>query len=267
MKILFLGDIVGRPGREAIRQLLPRIKEEEDIDFSIANAENSAGGSGVTEEIINQLLGTGLDCLTSGDHIWRKKEVYKVINNQPRLLKPANYPEITPGKGSGIFLSESGIKIGVLNLQGRVFMEALDCPFRSAMREIEKLLKETPLIVVDFHAEATSEKEAMGWYLDGTVSAVIGTHTHVPTADDKILPKGTAYISDVGMVGPRYSILGRNPAQIIERFITQMPTRFDIADGEVELQGVVVDIDEHNGKANSIKRISRSINFLDLEKR
>lgn len=248
---------MGRPGREAIKQLLPQIKKEEGINFSIANAENAAGGSGVTEEVIDQLLSAGLDCLTSGDHIWRKKEVYKIINHQARLLKPANYPEITPGNGSGVFLSETGFKVGVLNLQGRVFMEALDCPFRSAMREIEKLLKETPIIIVDFHAEATSEKEALGWYLDGLVSAVIGTHTHVPTADEKILPKGTAYISDVGMVGPKYSILGRKPAQIIERFITQMPTRFDIAEGEVELQGVIIEIDEHTGKAKSIRRIVR----------
>ena len=257
MKILFIGDVVGRPGREAVRKLLPQIKEEENIDFSIANVENAAGGSGVTEEIVNQILEAGLDCLTSGDHIWRKKEIYKFINRQSRLLKPANYPEITPGNGSGVFLSQKGIKVGVINLQGRVFMEAIDCPFRVAMREMEKIIRETPIIVVDFHAEATSEKEAMGWYLDGGVSAVIGTHTHVPTADEKILPKGTAYISDVGMVGPKYSILGRKPSQIIERFITQMPTRFDIAEGEVELQGVVIEIDEKTGRAKSIKRIAR----------
>ncbi|MCM8778868.1 MAG: TIGR00282 family metallophosphoesterase [Candidatus Omnitrophica bacterium] len=259
MKILFLGDVVGRPGREAVKKLVPMIKGEENIDFSIANVENAAGGSGVTPEVIHELLETGLDCLTSGDHIWRKKEVYKIINYEHRLLKPANYPEITPGNGSGIFMTQKGIKVGVVNLQGRVFMEALDCPFRVGMREIEKLLPQTPLIVVDFHAEATSEKEALGWYLDGLVSAVIGTHTHVPTADEKILPKGTAYISDVGMVGPKYSILGRKPAQIIERFITQMPTRFEIAEGEVELQAVMLDIDEKTGRARAIKRITKNL--------
>jgi len=260
MKILFMGDVVGNPGRQAIRLLLPQVKEEEDIDFSIANVENAAGGSGVTPEIVRELLDAGLDCLTSGDHIWKKKEVYKIIGSEPRLLKPANYPEITPGNGSGVFQAKNGIKVGVVNLLGRVFMEGLDCPFRSASREIEKLHKQTSNIIIDMHAEATSEKEAMGWYLDGSVSAVIGTHTHVPTADEKILPKGTAYISDVGMVGPKYSILGRNPAQILERFLTQMPTRFEIADGEIELQAVIVDIDEKTGKANSIKRITKSIN-------
>lgn len=246
---------MGRPGRDAVKRLVPSLKEEENIDFSIANVENAAGGSGVTPEIVKELLEAGLDCLTSGDHIWRKKEVYKIIHDEPRLLKPANYPEITPGKGSGIFLTQKGIKVGVINLQGRVFMEALDCPFRAGMREVEKILKETPIIVVDFHAEATSEKEALGWYLDGLVSAVVGTHTHVPTADEKILPKGTAYLSDVGMVGPRDSILGRKPAQIIERFITQMPTRFDIAEGEVELQAVVIEIEEKTGRAHSIRRM------------
>ncbi len=259
MKVLFIGDVVGRPGREAIRLLLPGIKEEENIEFSVANVENAAGGSGVTPEIIKELLSFGLDCLTSGDHIWKKKDVYKIIGSEPRLLKPANYPEITPGNGSGVFQTKAGIKVGVLNLTGRVFMESLDCPFRAASREVEKLLRQTPNIIVDMHAEATSEKEAMGWYLDGSVSAVIGTHTHVPTADEKLLPKGTAYISDVGMVGPRYSILGRKPAQILERFLTQMPMRFEIAEGEIELQAAVVDIDENTGKANSIKRITRSL--------
>jgi metallophosphoesterase (TIGR00282 family) len=261
MKMLFMGDVVGSPGRQAIKFLLPQIKEDEDIDFSIANVENVAGGSGVTPELVGELLNYGLDCLTSGDHIWKKKEVYKIINQETRLLKPANYPEITPGIGSSVYETKNGIKVGVINLLGRVFMENVDCPFRTASREIEKLQKQTPNIIVDMHAEATSEKEAIGWYLDGSVSAVIGTHTHVPTADEKILPKGTAYISDVGMVGPKYSILGRNPAQILERFLTQMPTRFEIADGEIELQAVVVDIDEKTGKANSIKRITKSINL------
>lgn len=266
MKILFMGDVVGSPGREAIKLLLSRIKEEENIEFSIANIENAAGGSGITAPIANELLASGLDCLTSGDHIWKKKEVYKIIGIEPRLLKPANYPQITPGSGSGIFETATGIKVGVINLLGRVFMESLDCPFRAASREIEKLCKQTFNIIVDMHAEATSEKEAMGWYLDGSVSAVVGTHTHVPTADEKILPKGTAYITDVGMVGPKYSILGRKPVQILERFLTQMPTRFEIADGEIELQAVVVDIDEKTGKANSIKRIVRSTGSVGSSK-
>ncbi|MCX5656754.1 MAG: TIGR00282 family metallophosphoesterase [Candidatus Omnitrophica bacterium] len=260
MKILFMGDLVGSPGREAIGALLPQIKEEEKIDFCIANVENAAGGSGVNAEIVRELLGYGLECLTSGDHIWKKKEVFQIIGSEPRLLRPANYPEIAPGNGSGVYETAKGIKVGVVNILGRVFMDNIDCPFRAASREVEKLQSRTKIIIVDIHAEATSEKKAMGYYLDGSVSVVLGTHTHVPTADEKILPKGTAYISDVGMVGPKNSILGRKPEQVLERFLTQIPTRFEIAEGEIELQAVVVDIDENTGLANSIKRISKSIN-------
>lgn len=259
MKILFIGDIVGAPGRNAVKTLLSQITQEENIDVSIANVENAAGGSGVTPAIVEDLLNTGLACLTSGDHIWKRKEVYKIIDKEPRLLRPANYPEITPGFGSYLLQTKTGTRLGVINLLGRVFMEGLACPFRRGMEEIELIRKETACIIVDIHAEATSEKEAMGWYLDGLVSAVVGTHTHVPTADEKILPKGTAYITDVGMVGPKYSILGRKPEQIIQRFLTCMPTRFEMAEGEIELQAIIIEVDEKTGRANSIRRITRSI--------
>lgn len=255
MKILFIGDIVGEPGRKAVGALLPKIVQKKDIDCVIANAENSAGGSGITPAIAEELTGYGIDALTSGDHIWKRKEVIELLEQNQRVLRPLNYPSETPGAGSVVLKLADGVKIGVINLVGRVFMQAVDCPFMAARREIEKITKITQNIFVDIHAEATSEKIAMGWYLDGLVTAVIGTHTHVQTADGKILPGGTAYMTDAGMTGPFDSVIGRKKEQILTRFLTQMPVRFEMADSDIRLNAVIVDFDEKTGRANSIARI------------
>jgi metallophosphoesterase (TIGR00282 family) len=255
MKILFLGDIVGKPGRDIVHKVLRDFREKEKIDVVIANGENSAGGSGLTPRIAEELFEDGVDILTSGDHIWKRKEIYDLLNTTDRLVRPANYPEGAPGKGSTVVDVKGGGKIGVINLVGRVFMEAVDCPFERVRKEIERLRHITPVIVVDMHAEATSEKVAMGWYLDGAVSAVIGTHTHIQTADEKILPGGTAYITDCGMTGPYDSVIGRRKEQIITRFLTQLPTRFEMATEGVEMHGVIINVDEKEGKALGIKRV------------
>ena len=259
MKILFIGDIVGKPGREAVGGLLPVLKKEYSVDFVIANAENAAGGSGVTPAIMQELLSYGIDVLTSGDHIWKKRDIIPVLDQESRLLRPLNYPPGSPGKGAELFDSGKGIKIGVVNVNGCVFMEALDCPFRTSRAEVDRLSKETKIIIVDIHAEATSEKIALGWYLDGLVSLVVGTHTHIQTADEQILPKGTAYITDAGMCGPFYSVIGRKIEDVLLRFITKIPTRFEVATDNIQLQGVVVDIDADTGKASSILRIQRKL--------
>jgi metallophosphoesterase (TIGR00282 family) len=255
MKILFIGDIVGSPGRNAGRGLLPRIKEREKIDFVIANAENAAGGSGLTPKLTEELLSYGVDVLTSGDHIWKRKEIVEIINEEDRLLRPANYPEGVPGKGWGIYSLKGKLKIGVVNLVGRIFMESLECPFRVGRGIVEEIKSETPIILVDIHAEATSEKIALAWYFDGIISALLGTHTHVPTADERIYPKGTAFISDVGMTGPHDSVIGRKVEQILTRFITQLPTRFEMAEENVQLNGAIVTINDKTGKAEDIRRI------------
>jgi 2',3'-cyclic-nucleotide 2'-phosphodiesterase len=255
MRILLVGDIVGKPGRRAIERLLSRITGEEKIDFTIVNGENAAGGMGLTPEIAVELLDHGVDVLTSGNHIWAKKEITSFLIEERKLLRPANYPEGAPGRGSGVFQSRGGEKVGVLNLEGRVFMRNLDCPFRVAEKEIEEMKKETEIIVVDFHAEATSEKIALGWFLDGKVSAVLGTHTHVQTADERILNAGTAYMTDVGMTGPLASVIGIRKQIALRRFLTQIPSQFDVATEEVELQGAVVDVNLESGKATGIRRI------------
>ena len=260
MKILFIGDIVGEPGRRAIKELLPNIAKRERIDFVIANGENAAGGSGITPALADELFGYGIDALTTGDHIWKRKEILERIDADRRILRPANYPKGTPGFGSTVIKSESGdVEVGVISLLGRVFMQPVECPFRVAKEEIEKIKNKARVIIVDIHAEATSEKIALGWYLDGEVSAIIGTHTHVQTADEKILPNGTAFISDAGMTGPFDSVIGRKKEQILTRFITQMPARFETAEGDIQLHGVVVDIDDKTGKAESIKRIQEKL--------
>ena len=259
MRVLFIGDIVGEPGRQAVKELVPKIKKREKIGFIIANGENVAGGSGVTPPLADELFGYGIDVITSGDHIWKRKEILDYIESNKRLLRPANYPPQAPGFGSTVVQSESGIDVGVINLIGRVFMQAVECPFRIGKEEVEKLKNRTRIIIIDMHAEATSEKVALGWYLDGLVSAIIGTHTHVQTADEKILPNGTAFISDAGMTGPFDSVIGRKKEQILTRFITQMPARFEMAEGDIQLHGVVLDIDEKTGKANSIKRIQEKL--------
>lgn len=259
MKILFIGDIVGSPGREAVRELIPLIKEKEKAGFIIANAENAAGGSGLTPKITEELFSYGIDVLTSGDHIWKKKEIVEILDEEDRLLRPANYPEGVPGKGWGVYQLKNKFKVGVINLVGRVFMESVDCPFRVGRALVEKVKAETPIILVDIHAEATSEKIALGWYFDDMISALLGTHTHVPTADERIYPKGMAYISDVGMTGPHDSVIGRKVEQILTRFIMQMPARFEMAEENIQLNGVIVTIDEATGKATDIKRIRENL--------
>ncbi len=259
MKILFIGDIVGNPGREAIKKLLPELQKEYNLDFVIANAENAAGGSGITLKVAEDLFACGIDVLTSGDHIWKKREVFDFINQEERILRPLNFPSGAPGRGSGLFKLKNGLKIGVMNVNGRVFMEALECPFRSSLAAVETLSKETRVIIVDFHAEATSEKIALGWYLDGKVSAVLGTHTHIQTADERIFPQGMAYITDVGMTGPYDSVIGRKIEDVLERFITAVPTRFEVAKENIQLHGAVLDVDENTGKTRSITRIQKKL--------
>ena len=255
MRIFFVGDIVGKAGRQAIEGLLERIVADFRIDFTVANGENAAGGMGITPVIASEFLDLGVDVLTSGNHIWAKKEIISFLDEEERLLRPANYPYGVPGRGTGVFQLSSGKKIGVLNLEGRVFMKNLECPFRVGEKEALKLRQETNIILVDFHAEATSEKMALAWYLNGKVSAVLGTHTHVQTSDEKVLSGGTAYITDVGMTGPLASVIGIRRQAALERFLTQIPWKFDVATEEIELQGVIVEVEEDTGKARSIERM------------
>ncbi len=250
INIFFIGDIVGRPGRNTVAKLLKKIISIEKIDFVIANAENSAGGKGITPKVMEELLFSGIDVLTSGNHIWKRNEYKEVINDE-RLLRPANYPDIAPGKGYNIY-EANNTKIAVINLQGRVFMDPIDCPFY-VVDEILKVLKSVKVIIVDIHAEATSEKLALAWYLDGKVSAVIGTHTHIQTADAKILPEGTAYITDAGMTGSMSGVLGVEKEEIIKKFLSCMPFKFKVAKGEECLQGVLIKVDEKTGKSREIK--------------
>jgi metallophosphoesterase (TIGR00282 family) len=255
IKILFIGDLVGQPGRKVVRDLLPELREKEKIDLVIANGENAAGGVGITEKVYAELLEMGIDVVTSGNHIWHQSQFVEKINECPMLVRPANYPEGVPGVGF-IIVKAAGVKIGVLNLEGRVFMKTLEDPFRTADRLIEEIKKETLVVIIDFHAEATSEKIALGLYLDGRVSAVLGTHTHVMTADERILEKGTAYISDIGMVGALESVIGVDPEAIINRFLTQLPHRFEpVKKGPMIFNAVVVEIETATGRAVGIKRI------------
>lgn len=255
INVLFIGDIVGRPGRNLVYRLLSGLYRRYNLDAVIANAENAAGGLGITPRIANELLSRGIDLLTSGNHVWRKKEIFPYLEKSDRLIRPANYPPGVPGKGIAIISVNSKTKIGVLNLEGRTFMRPLDCPFRTALAAIDNMHKETPIIIIDFHAEATSEKVAMGWLLDGKVSAVLGTHTHVQTADEVILPQGTAYITDVGMTGAISSVIGMRKDIALKGFLTQIPQSFKPASGEACLQGVLLTIDASSGKAKRIKRI------------
>ncbi len=255
MKILFVGDIVGRPGRAALKTVLPGILKSYGFDFVVANCENAAGGFGMTQKVADELFGIGAHVLTSGNHIFSKKDVMEIFMKDGRVLRPANYPEGTPGKGSGIYLAAGGKKLGVLNLLGRVFMDPMDCPFRAAEKEIEKIKNETPVILVDFHAEATAEKQAMGWFLDGKVSAVIGTHTHVPTADERILPGGTGYVTDAGMTGAYKSCIGLQASLAVERFLTSRATPFEVATGDEAVSAVRLDVDERSGRCKSIQRL------------
>jgi len=253
MNILFMGDIVGEPGRRAVKVLLPELKEEFKLDLVIANAENSAGGKGLTPKTANELFGSGIDIITSGDHIWDRKEILEIIDH-PYILRPLNLSINSPGKGFCFFKD-----VCVVNLLGRVFMDPVDCPFQKIRSLLPEIKKKANSIIVDFHAEATSEKKAMGYFLDGGVSAVLGTHTHIQTADEQILEKGTAYITDVGMTGPQDSVIGQEKERIIERFLTGMPVRFQVAEKDVKLEAVILDIDSKTGKANSIKRIRKDV--------
>jgi 2',3'-cyclic-nucleotide 2'-phosphodiesterase len=263
VRILFIGDIVGKPGREMVRRGLAGIVDFHRIDLVIANAENSAAGFGITREIGDQLLDWGVDVMTSGNHIWDKKEAIAYIGVEPRLLRPANFPAGVPGNGSYLARTSDGRTAGVINVMGRVFMANIDDPFAVVLREIEAMRQRTRVVFVDFHAEATSEKIAMGWHLDGKVAAVVGTHTHVQTADERILPKGTAYLTDVGMTGPHDSVIGVEIEAALGRFLTAMPARFEPATANPRLNAVVVETDERSGLATDIERLSYSHEELE----
>jgi metallophosphoesterase (TIGR00282 family) len=263
VRILFIGDIVGRPGRELVRRGLVPLCDYHQIDLVVANAENAAAGFGLTREIGDQLLEWGVDVMTSGNHIWDKKEAIDYIGAEPRLLRPANFPAGVPGNGRYLARARNGVSVGVVNVMGRVFMLNIDDPFAVVLREIEALRERARIVFVDFHAEATSEKIAMGWHLDGRVSAVIGTHTHVQTADERILPKGTAYLTDVGMTGPHDSIIGVEIEPALGRFLNAMPARFETATGNPRLNAVIVEADEQTGRATEIERLSYSLEDLE----
>lgn len=260
MRILFIGDIVGKPGRRAVHELLPELINRYQVDFVIANGENSAAGFGITREIVEDLFEGRIDVITTGNHVWDKKEILDFIGDYESLIRPANYPGSAPGRGSVVMPSVNGHHVGVINLLGRVFMHSLECPFRTAEEEIDKIRKRAKIIIVDMHAEATSEKIALGWFLDGKVTAVVGTHTHVQTADERVLPGGTAYITDVGMTGPFDSVIGTRKEIVLERFLTQIPNKFDVAKGDIRLQAVLIDVDEKTGLALGIERLSLPLN-------
>jgi 2',3'-cyclic-nucleotide 2'-phosphodiesterase len=254
LRILFVGDVVGKPGREAIRHLLPELRRRHEVDFTVVNIENAAGGFGFTPEIGQEVLEAGADCLTSGNHVWKKREAYGYVDIEPRVLRPANYPDGAPGRGYGVY-RVGAQSIAVANLMGRVFMDPLLCPFRLLDQIWERVKDETNVLIVDFHAETTSEKLAMGWYAAGRASAVIGTHTHVQTADERILPGGTAYLTDVGMTGPIDSVLGVETQVVIEKFLTQMPVKFEVARGPAVLMAALVELDDYTGRARQIVRL------------
>lgn len=262
MRVIIVGDVVGRPGRRALRKLLPILREEEAADFVVVNGENAAAGFGVTASCVREILDSGADCITTGNHIWAQKGAEELVDIEPRLLRPANYPPQCPGRGSGVFRAPNGVNIGVINLQGRVFMAELDCPFRGADAEIERLQAEgAQLILVDFHAEATSEKMALGLYLDGRVAALVGTHTHVMTADEQILPAGTAYLTDVGMTGPCINtVIGVRREEVLARFTTLMPQRFQVPkQAETEFCAAVIEYSLDTKRALHIKRVQRRL--------
>jgi 2',3'-cyclic-nucleotide 2'-phosphodiesterase len=263
MRILFIGDIFGRPGREIARQAVPALIEREALDFVIANVENSAAGFGVTGDIADTILGYGVDVMTTGNHVWDKKEVLDYMPGQPKLLRPANFPATAPGRGRYLGQTRTGESIGVINVMGRIFMQPLDDPFAVVLKEIEALRAKARVIVVDFHAEATSEKIAMGWHLDGRVTAVFGTHTHVQTADDRILPKGTAYLTDVGMTGPHDSIIGVTVEPALGRFLNGLPAKFEAASGPGRLNAVILTADQATGRALAVERLNLSASEVD----
>ncbi len=255
MKILYIGDIMGEPGRRAVGRMVPRVVSQRQVDVVIGNGENVAGGFGITPELAEELFEMGLSVITTGNHAWDKKEILDYFPREPRLLRPANYPAGVPGNGSYVVETPGGEKLGVLQLMGRAYMPTLDCPFQVAKREVARLKRETAAVLVDMHAEATSEKMAMGHYLDGDVIAVVGTHTHVQTADEQILPKGTAYLTDIGMTGPLHGVIGVKKELAIEKFLTGMPKRFEVASGPTVFCAVLIEVDAQFGKAIAIERI------------
>ena len=254
MKLLVAGDIVGKAGRNILRSGLLHLRSQEDFDLIVVNVENAAAGFGVTPDIAGKLFDLGVDVLTTGNHVWDKKEIFGYLEREPRILRPINYPSPCPGEGSFVATTARGIDVAVINVQGRVFMPLIDCPFQAIDHELEALSANTKHVLVDLHAETTSEKMAMAWYLDGRVSAVVGTHTHVPTADERILPKGTAYITDLGMCGPYDSVIGMAPETSLPRFLTAMPSKFEPAKANPWMCGVIIDIDDDTGLARDIRR-------------
>ncbi len=259
MRILFIGDIFGHPGRRIVKEKLPLLRDEFQPDLVLANAENAAAGFGITPALVEELLDLGIAVLTSGNHIWDKREIYPYLSEHAdgRLLRPANYPAEAPGHGLYVGKTQAGIGYAVINLQGRVFMPAIDCPFRKADTLLSSIPQDVKIRVVDMHAEATSEKQAMGWYLDGRVTAVLGTHTHIPTADERVLTQGTAYLTDLGMTGPYESIIGMERQPVIRKFLEQLPTRFEVAKGDVRLSAALLEADPETGHTLSIQRILR----------
>ncbi len=259
MNVLFIADIVGQPGRRAVKELVPILRQENKVDLVVANGENSAGGSGITPVTAEEIFTSGVDIITSGDHLWDQKEVLELLEREPRFVRPLNYPPGTPGQGSTLFQSAGMPPVGIINLQGRTFMPPLENPFTNVLSEVERLRKVTHVIFIDFHAEATSEKVALARMLDGTVSALIGTHTHVQTADEQIFPGGTAFLCDAGFTGPHESVIGRQIEPIVRRFLTNMPQKFDVAKTRILLQGALLELDNKTGRCLSIQRVSRGI--------
>lgn len=255
MRLLLIGDIVGKPGQRIVRRMVPILREREAIDFVIANGENAADGSGITPTIYRSFLHAGVDCVTLGDHIYRRAEIFPELSSESNILKPANFPPSAPGRGWTVLTARNGVRVGVISLLGRVFMRPVDCPFTAADRVLAEMPEDVKVRIIDFHAEATSDKQVLGRYLDGRVSAVLGTHTHVVTADEQIFPGGTAFQCDVGMTGPHDSILGRKIARVLETTLTFRPTQFHIAVGDVRLCGTVVDVEPETGRARAIQRL------------
>lgn len=256
MRLLLIGDIVGKPGRQIVVRAVPGLRIAEQLDMVVANAENAAGGSGLTPAIYDELISAGVDCVTLGDHVYRRREIFSVMRNESRIVKPANYPAEAPGRDHVVVRTRSGLRVGVFNLLGRVFMPPVDCFFRAADRVLAEMPSDVKLILLDFHAEATSDKQVLGRYLDGRVTAVLGTHTHVPTADERILPGGTAFQCDVGMTGPHESILGRRIERVLETTRFFRPTQFEVATDDVRLSGTIVEADPATGRASSIRRLT-----------
>lgn len=255
MRLLFVGDVVGKPGRRALARLLPRLVDEQRADYVVVNIENAAGGFGVTPDVLDELADLPIHCYTTGNHVWDKKEVVELFGREPRLLRPANYPEGNPGRGVHVGETAAGVKVATLHLEGQVFMKNLESPFRTAERLVAELPRDVRVRFLDFHAEATSEKQALGIFLDGKVSAVVGTHTHVPTADERILPGGTAFLTDVGMTGPYEGVIGFKSDRVLQRFLLQTPSSFEVAKRDVRLAAAVVDVDETSGRARGIERL------------